>query len=319
MNPHPFSLRQLQYAIAVAETLSFHKAAEQCHVSQPSLSAQIAQLEEVLGVRLFERDRRRVLVTSAGRDLLDPVRRVIVQANDLFEGAKRLRDPMAGTLRVGVIPTLSPYLLPSITTLLGQRFSRLQITWLEDKTEALLRSLEAGRLDAALVALEAGIGKLEREVIAKDPFVLATPMGHPLGSRSSPAERRDLEGERVLLLDDGHCFRKQALEYCATTDAHELAFRATSLSTLVQMVAGGAGVTLLPTLSLATECRRANLCIRPFAEPAPYRTIGLAWRQSPHLAPAIRDLAAAMRDAYPTPGPTPGPTPCPTPDPTADD
>jgi len=300
MIAHPFSLRQLQYALAVAETRSFHKAAERCHVSQPSLSAQIAQLEDVLGVRLFERDHRRVLVTSVGHDLLEQALRVIVESNDLLEEAKRLQDPMAGTIRIGVIPTISPYLLPSLTSALGQRFSRLQVMWVEDKTEALLRSLGAGMLEAALVALEAGIGKLEREIIAIDPFVLATPAGHPLGSRSSPAERRELDREKILLLDDGHCFRKQALEYCATTDAHELAFRATSLSTLAQMVAGGAGVTLLPMLSLPTECQRASLCIRPFEEPAPYRTIGLVWRQSQYLAPAIRNLSAAMRDAYPT-------------------
>src|SRR5262245_37197389 len=177
---HDFTLRQLQYIVAVADASSFRKAAEQCHVSQPSLSAQIAQIENALGVKLFERDRRGVLLTAAGRDLVNRARETLVSASDLSEAARRFVDPFAGTLRIGVIPTVSPYLLPRITPRLRSRFDRLRVTWVEDKTETLLRSLDTGTLDAALLALGEKMGDLEREVIARDDFVLATPPEHRL-------------------------------------------------------------------------------------------------------------------------------------------
>src|SRR5262249_44696235 len=144
--PHPFTLRQLQYVVAVAASMSFRKAAEACHVSQPSLSAQLAQLEEALGVRLFERDRRRVLVTSAGHELVERARSVLREANDLVAAARLAGDPLAGTLRIGVIPTISPYLLPSATPALRRAYPELTTVWVEDKTETLVRSLEAGTL-----------------------------------------------------------------------------------------------------------------------------------------------------------------------------
>ena len=143
MNSHSFTLRQLQYAVAVAEALSFRRAAERCHVSQPSLSAQLALLEDSLGVRLFERDRRRVLLTTAGRTLIERMRRVLLEADDLVEAGKRAGDPLAGTLRLGVIPTISPYLLPSLTPRLRAEFPRLAVVWVEDRTGALVQSLEA--------------------------------------------------------------------------------------------------------------------------------------------------------------------------------
>jgi LysR family hydrogen peroxide-inducible transcriptional activator len=299
LGPHPFSLRQLQYAVAVADTLSFRRAAERCHVSQPSLSAQLAQLEDALGVRLFERDRRRVLLTTAGRALVERMRRVLIETDDLVEAGKRAGDPLAGTLRVGVIPTISPYLLPSLTPRLRAEFPRLTLVWVEDRTETLVRSLDAGTLDAALLALEADIGDVEREVIATDPFVLVAPPGHPLAKKSTPAVASELRDAGVLLLDDGHCFRDQALEFCGAARAHELEFRATSLSTLVQMVAGGAGVTLLPALSVPTEVQRADLRVRPFSDPPPHRTIALVWRRRSPVAEALHQLASVIRSAYP--------------------
>jgi LysR family hydrogen peroxide-inducible transcriptional activator len=299
MGAHSYTLRQLQYAVAVAETLSFRKAAEQCHVSQPSLSAQLAQLEAALGVRLFERDRRRVLPTETGRELVRRARQMLIEADDLVVAAKQLGDPLVGTLRMGVVPTISPYLLPRITPALRERYQRLNIVWVEDKTEVLIRSLDSGRLDAVLIALEADIGDVESEIVARDPFVLATSPGHPLGAKKSPAVPSELSGASVLLLDDGHCFREQALAYCSTTKARELEFRATSLSTLAQMVAGGGGVTLLPALAVPTEAGRAGLTVRKFAEPAPCRTIALAWRKNSPLADALKQLATTIREAYP--------------------
>jgi LysR family hydrogen peroxide-inducible transcriptional activator len=299
LSPHPFSIRQLQYAVAVADSPSFSAAAELCHVSQPSLSAQIAELENALGVRLFERDRRRVLLTTAGREVVDRARRILLETDDLIEASRRLGDPLDGTLRLGVIPTISPYLLPSISPEMRKRHPRLTVVWVEDKTDVLANSLHQGTLDAAILALEADVGEVESEVIATDPFVLAAPKGHPLGERAGPASPRELRDASVLLLDDGHCFREQALAFCAKARAHELGFRATSLSTLAQMVAGGAGVTLLPRLSLPTEARRADLEVRPFAEPAPHRTIAFVWRKRSPLAEALRKVAATIRRVYP--------------------
>lgn len=297
--PHPFSLRQLQYLLAVADTLSFRRAAEECRVSQPSLSAQIAEIEDRLGVRVFERDRRRVLLTVAGQELVERARRVVVEADDLVAVARRAGDPLAGTLRVGVIPTISPYLLPPVTPRLRAKFPGLTLAWIEDKTEVLVARLQAGTLEAALLALEADIGDLERDVIARDPFVLVTPKDHPVGRGRGAVAPAELRNAEVLLLDEGHCFRNQALALCGKVRAHEGAFRATSLSTLVQMVAGGAGITLLPALAVPTEARRARLAVRPFLSPAPARTVALVWRRHSPIAPALHAVAAVIRDAYP--------------------
>ncbi len=299
MSARPITLRQLEYAVAVADELSFRRAAERCRVAQPSLSAQLAALEHALGARLFERDRRRVLPTAAGRELIERMRRVLIAADDVIDAARLLGDPLAGTLRIGVIPTISPYLLPSIAPALKKAFPRLSVLWDEDKTDALVRALETGKLDAAVVALEAELGDVEHAEIAVDAFVVATPHGHPLGAKHSLAKLAELRGENVLLLDEGHCFRDQALELCERADAGELEFRATSLSTLAQMVAGGAGVTLLPNLAVPTETARARIDVRAFAPPAYHRTIALVWRRGSPVAASFVKLARAMQKAYP--------------------
>lgn len=296
--PHPFSLRQLQYAVAVADARSFSEAAARCRVSQPSLSAQIAQLEDALGTRLFERDRRRVLLTTPGEQLLERARIVLREVDDLVDLAQRSTDPLASTIRLGVIPTLSPYLIPCIRPALRRAFPKLTLLWVEDKTEVLIAKLAAGELDGALLALEAEIGDVEREVVGYDPFVLAAPAGHPLMLKKAPVKLSELDSENVLLLDDGHCFRDQALAVCSRAKAQELEFRATSLPTLAQMVADGNGVTLLPQLAVATEAKRARLAVRPFAEPVPGRTIALVWRRRSPLGTALKQLAGTAREAF---------------------
>jgi LysR family hydrogen peroxide-inducible transcriptional activator len=297
--PHPFTLRQLQYVVAVAEALSFRKAAERCHVSQPSLSAQIAQLEGALGVQLFERDRRRVLLTPVGAEVVERARRLLVEVDALTEAARRAGDPLSGTLRLGVIPTVSPYLLPAVSSPLRKRFPRLRVRWLEDKTEILMRDLERGALDAAVVALEADVGDVESAVLADDPFFLVTPSDHPLAQKKGEATPADLRGQDVLLLDEGHCFRAQALALCSRARAHELEFRATSLPTLTQMIASGAGISLLPSLAVATESKRSDLKVRPFAAPAPSRTLALVWRKRSPFAGALKEVAGAIKEAWP--------------------
>jgi LysR family hydrogen peroxide-inducible transcriptional activator len=294
-SPYPLSLRQLQYLVAVAEARSFRRAAEACHVSQPSLSAQVAEAERALGVRLFERDRRRVLVTAAGEALLERARRVLVEADDLLEAARRHGDPLSGTLRIGVIPTVGPYLLPRATPALRKALPGLLVLWEEDRTATLVRRVTAGELDAALLAREADLGDLVQAELARDPFVLATPRGHPLARGAGPLRPAELRGERVLLLDDGHCLRDQALEVCDKAHAQELGFRATSLPTLVQMVASGAGVTLLPRVAVEAEARHADVVIRPFTRPEPGRTLVLAWRRGSAAEVALRAVVKAIR------------------------
>lgn len=295
--PHPFTLRQLQYAVGVAEMLSFRKAAERCRVSQPALSAQLAELEASLGVRLFERNRRSVLVTPAGTTLLALARRLLVEADELLQSAQAAGDLLSGKLRLGIIPTVSPYLLPWATPLLRRKFRNLTVLWQEDKTAALMTSLRNGDLDAAVVALEADLGEIDHQVIFLDRFVLAAAPGHPLVRRTSPMALKGLRDAGVLLLDEGHCLRQQALELCARARAHELQFRATSLSTLVQMVSGGIGVTLLPSVAVPAEARRARLVVRPFAPPVPQRTLALVWRPQSVLAEALRKVTSVLREA----------------------
>lgn len=295
----PMTLRQLQYVVAVAEARSFSRAAAICHVSQPSLSAQIAEVESSLDVRLFERARSGVLVTPAGEVLVERARRVLVEARDLVQAALRFVDPLAGSLRVGVIPTVAPYLLPEIMPPLREAFPRLTLLWTEEKTDELVARLGRGELDAALVALEADLGDLEHQVLFRDPFVVALPKEHRLAKGKAPLRLEDLAGEQVLLLDDGHCFRDQTLALCARARVEEADFRATSLPTLVQMVTAGVGVTLLPRLAVPAESGRANLALRPLPSTAPGRTIALAWRRRSPFVDALRALAASMRKARP--------------------
>src|SRR6266446_898199 len=295
MNAYNFTLRQLQYVVAVAEMMSFRRAAERCNVSQPSLSAQIADMEAALGTPLFERDRKGVLITAAGQELIARARRVLVEADDFVEAAHRFVDPLAGTLRIGVIPTIAPYLLPRVVPALRKAYPRLTLVWIEDKTDVLVRAISHGELDAALLALEANLGDLEYYVISKDPFVLATPVGHKLSKSSSPVSRTVLRSERVLLLNDGHCFRDQVIEYCASTKIEELGFRATSLPTLAQMVASGTGITLLPSIAVSTETYRSEMGVRPFTHPAPFRTIVLGWRRRSAQVATLRDIGHTLR------------------------
>ncbi len=296
---HAFTLRQLQYACAVAEHLSFRHAAEVCHVAQPSLSAQVAELEAAIGVQLFERDRRRVLVTARGQGVLARARQLLLQADDLGDAAKRLTDPFVGSMRIGVIPTIAPYLVPSATAGIRLAHPKLTIAWIEDKTQSLIAQLAVGEVDGAVLALEAELGEVEHVSIAKDPFVLVAPPGHPLMQKNTPIPARELRSADMLLLDEGHCLRQQALEVCTSVKAREAEFRATSLSTLVQLVVQGAGITLLPALALETETQRAELGIRQIAAPAPARTIALVWRKGAPLGAALAQIAASIRDTYP--------------------
>jgi LysR family hydrogen peroxide-inducible transcriptional activator len=296
--PQDLSIRQLQYAVAVADTLGFHRAAARCGVSQPTLSSQVQKLEEVLAVQLFERDRRRVLVTPAGEAVVAHARRVLVGLDDLLATAARTSDPFTGTLRIGVIPTVAPYLLPWLTPAVAAAWPRLRLALVEEKTGDMLASLRGGALDAGLLARVDGMDDLEDVTVLEDPFVAAVPRSHPLARKRTIA-LDELESEDVLLLEDGHCLRTQALALCQRAGAKETDLRATSLATLVQMVSAGAGVTLLPGVAVDVENRRGQLAIRPISGRPQGRTICLAWRRAAALAPALRELGAVMAASAP--------------------
>jgi len=293
------TLRQLEYLVAIADLGSFHRAARACGVSQPGLSAQIRQLEALLDLRLLERDRRRVLLTPAGEEMVRRARVVLAEARGLVETANALQRPLSGALRLGVIPTVAPYLLPRALARVRRRHPELRLQLREAHTGDLVAALERGELDVLLLALEAPLAGLETLPLFRDPFHVALPARHPLARRRRLREQ-DLASQPVLLLDDGHCLRAQALAVCRDAGAEEQSdFRATSLGTLIEMVCGGAGVTLLPELARKSEARRPGLAVVPFAKPEPHRTIGLAWRPSSGRAAEFALLAGSLAPPRP--------------------
>lgn len=292
MTPHDFSLRQLQYAIAVLDGGGFRRAAERCHVSQPALSAQILQLEAVLGIALFVRDSRGVRATEAGEVLLAQMRTVLDAADALVTHARRLSASPVTGLAIGVIPTMGPYLLPDLVPWLVAERPQWRIDWREDRTPALVKQLGVD-LDAALVALEAELGDVESVVIGRDQFALAVGPSHPLAG-TADIDAAALSGQSVLVLDDGHCFRDQVLDFCSRSGAAEAGFRNTSLRTIAQVVAAGRGITLLPEMAVQAENSQGLLSIRRFRDPIPGRTIALVWpRHSPNRR-LLRELGATL-------------------------
>jgi LysR family transcriptional regulator, hydrogen peroxide-inducible genes activator len=290
------NLRDLRYLVALADQRHFGKAAAASFVSQPTLSTQIRKLEEELGVALVERAPRRVMLTPAGQDIADRARRILAEVEQMKEAARRASDPEAGTVRLGLFPTLAPYLLPHAVPRLQQRFPRLELLLVEEKTETILAMLRDGRLDAGLLALPLDDEQLQVEPLFEEPFVLAVPAGHPLaGLRSLRVE--DLADQSLLLLEDGHCLREQALDVCQLAGAGERSgFRATSLETLRQMVAANVGITLLPTLAVKPPVSTpANIRLLNFRSPPPSRTIALAWRRSSAMGGFLQQLAEVFR------------------------
>ena len=297
LQPLPVSLRQLQYIVAVAEHGSFGRAAQVCRVSQPSLSAQVAVAERALGVQLFERSGHSVRTPAAVVPLIAQARRILTAAGDLRELARQKADPLRGTVRLGIIPTICPYVLPDITPSLSRNYPELSIEWTEDRTVGLVKQMKDGTIDAAVVALEADLRGLEHAALGWDPFFLAAAPEHPLSRGKKRLTLDVMEGAQVLLLDEGHCFGEQALQLCTHAGASETRFRATSLATLVQMVSASGGVTLLPSIALPVENRRGQLVMRPFAKPGPGRTLALAWRRGSALRVPLQQIANTIRAA----------------------
>ena len=291
------NLRDLRYLIALADLRHFGRAAEACHVSQPTMSTQIRKLEEELGVALVERAPRQVMLTPVGRDIVERARRVLSDVEQMRETARRTVDPEAGSVRLGIFPTLGPYLLPHVVPGLRKRFPRLELLLVEEKTEALLAMLRDGRLDAAILALPVHEDWLEMEFLFEEPFMLAVPGKHPLASHRD-LQLAELVDQHLLLLEDGHCLRDQALEVCTLSGAGEKeGFRATSLETLRQMVAAGVGITLLPMLAVKPPVPSSpNLKLLNFKKPPPSRRIAMAWRKSSAMSGFLRQVADILRD-----------------------
>jgi len=281
------TLRDLEYLVALAETRHFGRAAERCHVSQPTLSAQVRKLEDSLGVALVERRPRRVALTAAGVAVVERARRMLRDAEDIQALGRASQDPLAGQLRVGFIPTLGPYLLPRIAPRIARALPKLQLMLYEYQTAPLIERSVGGELDLAILALPADTKGLMTRSLFAEAFLVAMPEHHRLTAKKR-VKQGDLAGEKLLLLEEGHCLRDQALEVCERAGTEEQDFRATSLETLRQMVAAGLGITLLPRLAAEGPFASARgLVVRPFAPPAPNRVIGAAWRRSTSRAAAI--------------------------------
>lgn len=292
------TIRQLESLVAVSDHRSFRRAAAALGISQPALSAQVQAAEQLLGVQVFERDRRSVLVTPAGEDVIGRAREALASVDAVGDAARRRGEPLVGPLRLGVIPTVAPYWLPPLLPAVRARFPRLELILREDQTARLLAQLGAGTLDVAFLALPVP-GDLTTAEVAREAFVAAAPRKSPLAGKRGKLTERDLDDQTVLLLEDGHCLRDQALAVCERGGAVEaMEVRATSLPTLVQMVAGGLGVTLLPEAAAAALVQpRGPVEVTPFAGAGPGRTLGLAWRTSSARLREFRLLAETLRGA----------------------
>ena len=291
------NLRALQYFVKLADLRHFSNAADACFVSQPTLSTQIRKLEDELGVQLVERAPKNIMLTPVGAEVAERARLVLRDIEQIRAAARSVGDPANGKLRLGLFPTLAPYLLPHVVPIIRKSYPELSLHLAEEKTEDILRMLHQGELDAALLALPINEEGLEMEVLFKEPFVLAIPNDHPLRDKKE-ISLTDLNGNELLLLDEGHCLREHALDVCALAGANErVDFHATSMETLRQMVAANVGITLMPMLSVKPPIARTdNLHFLPFAEPAPSRTIALVWRSSSALSAFQRELACCFQN-----------------------
>jgi len=296
------TLRQLQYLKLLNEHKSFVAAAEAAFVSQPALSSGIAELEKGLGVRLIDRARGQVILTAIGEDTLKRAEDILARAEDLVEAAQGATRPLSGRFRLGVIPTIAPFLLPKALLKLRATFPQLRLFLREDQTARLISSLKSGALDAAVIALPYDLTGLDHAFVCKDEIVAATPADHPLAQQSEITPEA-LRPEELILLEDGHCLRDHALAAChwntpGVTDPHNSGggFAATSLNTLVQMVGSGLGVSLLPAMAAESNLvHDSRVSIRPLKSDHAYRDIVVIWRSGSSRAPEARLLAETLR------------------------
>jgi LysR family hydrogen peroxide-inducible transcriptional activator len=288
------TLRQLRYLHALSRHRHFGRAAEACSVSQPALSMQIRDLEKQLGVGLIERRPGEAALTDIGVEVARRGEQVLSAARDLVDFARHRGRLLAGHLKLGIIPTLAPYVLPRVLPVLQARYPNLTVELRETRTKTLLEELAGGDLDVVMLALPVTDADIETVTLFEDPFLLAVPADDPL-PKSTPVSAREIDQQRLMLLEEGHCLRDQALAYCAM-ERHEmpLSLGATSLATVMQMVASGYGVTLVPEVAVDVEVRDERVKLLRFTPPGPGRTVGLAWRRTSSRKPdfvALADIA----------------------------
>lgn len=288
------TLKQLRYFEALAQHLHFGRAADACAISQPALSLQIKELEALIGAALIERSARQIRLTPIGEDLLVKAREILFSVDELEDLVRAAKGPLAGRLRLGVIPTIAPYLLPKVVAALSDRFPGLDLKLREAMTHVLLQDLHEGRIDLAIMALPLSEPTLTEFALFEEEFVLV----RPTQDQDLPVPSADrLKTMRLLLLEEGHCFRDQALAFCDFGSAKPGALvEGSSLSTLVQMVGAGMGITLIPDMAVAMETRSADVAVARFPAPAPARTIGMAWRRSNPLSSQLMEVGAIIRN-----------------------
>lgn len=291
------NLRDLRYLVALADHRHFGKAAEASFVSQPTLSTQLKKLEAELGLPLVERSPRNILLTEFGEKIAERARDILREVDAIKSIARRFKDPESGTVRLGIFPTLGPYLLPHVVPGIVARYPRLELVLVEEKTEVLLRKVGSGELDAAILALPIHDEQLHAEFLFEEAFVFAATNRHPL-AKARQISLGDLDDQPLLLLDEGHCLRDQALELCHRAGATErTGFRATSLETLRHMVSANGGATLLPALAVHPPAPVSpNLRLVPFVSPEPHRRIAMVWRRTSAMTAFLHGLARGFRD-----------------------
>jgi LysR family hydrogen peroxide-inducible transcriptional activator len=294
------TLQELRYLVALADHGHFGRAAEACFITQSTLSTQIKKLEDFLGVTLFDRSLKRVTPTPIGREILQAARNIVDESERIRALAKHAQDPMTRTINLGVIPTLGPYYLPHALTLVHRKHPGLRLLLREEMTPQILGHLADGRLDAGLLALPVTDEGLRVEPLFYEPFYAALPAGHALAARDVLSVS-DIMAEKLLLLDEGHCLREQALDVCGAGSSGREEVRATSLETLRQMVGMGLGLTLLPALAVdaAPRLTKKLVEVRPFRSPPPGRTIGLAWRRRAPFPETFERLAQTLKATLP--------------------
>lgn len=297
MRPH-VTLKQLRYFDALAREQHFGRAAEACSITQPALSMQITELEQQLGLVLVERTRSGVLLSDKGREIAARAARILCDVNEMIDFALHANNVLAGSLRLGVIPSIAPYMLPPLLPLLREGYPTLELHVRETQTLLLMQELTEGKLDVVLLALPITQADIETMPLFDDYFLLALPKSKKLASRVR-ATKDLIEHERLLLLEEGHCLREQALTYCSLQQSSAVnTFGVSSLSTIVEMVAAGYGITLLPEMCLNVEARGRDIGITRFVDPQPLRTVGLAWRATSPRADDFRELGRLIKLAW---------------------
>ncbi len=290
------TMRQLQYFLAVVELKHFGQAAERCFVSQSTLSSGIQELEATLGCALFERNKRKVMITPLGHAMRSKAEQVIEQASDMVKMGKGALGTLTGELRLGVIPTIGPFLLPKVLPEIRKRFTELKLLLVERQSVSLLEQLSNGQIDCAIMALPYDLKGLEYALICEENFCIALPPNHPLAKSDGAMPSDQLPCDEIMLLEEGHCLRDHAIAACHWQSSHQhTTVQGTSLYTMIEMVAGGQGITLLPAMAAKSVLvEQSGIHLRPLSEPGPHRQIALVWRPTYSRKEDLRALVTCM-------------------------